>query len=215
MAGMSGLPIASNELHGRTVGQAAADLWNNLFADNASTFTIEVESKGVAVVSAIFAKPIGNWIDIALELGELFSQLRAAPDGAAFELATLLSAPHSPTDESRLYFPVYAKPKYFVDSAFNKNPFPQELKQSQVASLLKLINDLASKDRHRRLHVIGVTPTDIGGHIEIGSPGRITFTEAIPCNFFEGTIEISADRIREHHGRKTQGRCSLDTGDTR
>lgn len=191
-------------------GRKFMETWGTFVNDKPCTIRAYEESKGTTVVVAEFEGGIDPdfGIDLALELGEFFYQLRAALDAATFKFASLISAPHPPANETTLEFPIYPSPKKFQNSAFNREPFPNDLKvwvesiqpynASKTADkpyfainkFLSVIHDCARKDRHRHLHVVAAYPTSMTGEIILDGPGNITFTEAIPCNFLENKFEF-------------------------
>ena len=209
LAGMSGLSESFARIdRAHRHGQAAINLWEGLLKDNSGTSHIRQESNLIAVASISFAKPFGDSTPIALEIGEFFYQLRAALDGAIYKFASELNAPHAPADEEHLYFPIVKSQKAFKKSAFNANPFPQELKdwvesiqpynignvsdtlQRSAAHWLGQLNSFCNIDKHRRLHVVAMGPGEITGHFLPPLGCEITFTEGINANFFEGEFEF-------------------------
>jgi len=199
--------------------------WSTFVHDKPCTIRADHKGNGTAVITAVFEGGIEAdfGLGLSLELGEFFYQLRAALDGATFKLASLLSAPHPPPNETTLEFPIYPTTSKFNQSAFCKQPFSDEFK-AWVESIqpynahkttdkpyrginhaLSLLHDCARKDRHRQLHVVAALPTTIKGHFVISPPGRITFTEMIPCNFLEDKFEF----LRFGFDRVTDGDIDL------
>ncbi|HEY1903816.1 MAG TPA: hypothetical protein VGG56_15390 [Terracidiphilus sp.] len=215
--------IARAHIH----GQAAADIWNGLFVDNAYSIDTRVERDGVAVVKAVFSKPFGDGVNISLELGEMFYQLRAALDNATYKLAAFLRTPHPPANERHLYFPICSAQRSFEDSSFNANPFPDEFKawiksiqpchigkltdplQIYLGKVIESLNSFANSDRHRRVHIAGIVPSNIEGYIELAKPGRITFTEPMDTNFFEGKFELFRFGFEDIPNNKVQIKADL------
>jgi hypothetical protein len=165
--------------------------WNSLGQQDSYTMEIEMESNRVGVIKATTHKLLAN--DLALELGEMFYQLRAALDGAIWQ-AVRICGGSEPTEKlNRLEFPICAKPKYFNDSVIHKHPFPKKLllwlesiqpyasekglddPDCGLGYTLSILHDCARKDRHRKLHVVAAFPTI--AHLEF-TPINVTITSA-------------------------------------
>jgi hypothetical protein len=141
--------------------------------------------------------------DIALELGELFYQLRAALDAAVYQVAVMQHGSEPPPDENRIEFPICPTPEAFNRNPINKPPFPQPLrdwletiqpyntaktealKYSALNRKLEIVHDCARKDRHRRLHIVAAVPTALDWEFKIEGPGHVTFVNPLPANFLE------------------------------
>jgi hypothetical protein len=147
-------------------------------------------------------------IDLSMELGEFFYQLRAALDNAIFEAAELQIGNRLAKYEERLYFPIYIKGSTFENSAFCEIPFPDKLKTwiksiqpytvyeavTPIANSwiegLRILNDCARKDRHRRLHVVAAVVTEMGGRLGIPPTARIKSVTPLVCNLLENETKF-------------------------
>ena len=153
---------------------------------------------------------------LALELGELAYQLRAALDGLIWDTVTHMQGFEPPTDEAnRLEFPILnGKVRHFDNCGLQKFPFPHRLKgwleSIQPGSLEKPIGDpdrglkttledvhnLARLDRHRRLRTIAAILADLSLSIETKPPGgKIVAHEALACDLLNGQNEIVRCRV--------------------
>ena len=190
-------------------GQAAINFWLDLFKDNPSSAIVDEQGYGVAVISAVFSKPLGDSIPISIELGEFLYQLRAALDSAVFELASHLRRPAPPIKESRLYFPIFEKASYFESSSFNANFFPNEmkswvesiqpyntevlsdLKQKSLSQWLFILHQMCNIDKHRRLHLAAIWPgKELIGSLSLPEGSDSVRIEGIQSNFLEGKFEF-------------------------
>lgn len=104
---------------------------------------------------------------IALEFGEYLYNLRAALDHLAYTLAVFDSKQDPPPREDAIQFPIYdtkdgfQRNEYRIEALSEKHrewiesvqPYMGE--NGPVHYLLHWLNDLARKDRHRQLHVMG------------------------------------------------------------
>ena len=146
--------------------------------------------------------------DFSLELGEFFYQLRAALDGAVYQATVIEHGSDPPPDENRIEFPLYPSPDKFNNSAANKGPLPNDFKSwfqsiqpytvgkppyagdTLLAYRLKTLHDCARKDRHRRLHVLAVVPTEVNWEFEGLGDVVITSIHPLPANFLEDECEF-------------------------
>jgi hypothetical protein len=146
--------------------------------------------------------------NVAIELGELFYQLRAALDALIFKATETESFPNAPASEDRIEFPIYpADNGKFESSAVYKGPLPKELKDwlkaiqpynaakssnpwvVEVGRRLGLLHDCARKDRHRRLHVIAAVPTAMQWSFNV-SNGAITHERQLNADFLKHQTEF-------------------------
>jgi len=181
--------------------------WTALVDPEAYQIVIEMNgdwTRGIARVVTSKPRPKN---DLALELGEMFYQLRAALDAAIYQTAILSGGFADATDEGRVEFPICPVPDNFKRNPINKAPFPKELrdwlesiqpynvaKASDPAFVrgLQLLHDCARKDRHRRLHVVVAIPADTRLEFSVTPPGRITAVQPLAANFLENETEFLA-----------------------
>ena len=157
--------------------EVGAKLWNDAIPHKAHTPIVKVHADGTGSVHVSTADA-DLMIQISIEFGEMFYQLRAALDACIYECAVLESGKNPPPNETALQFPICPTRKHFKDAARNIAPLPVELKRlvefvqpynaPEVADDMKvesiqrtlfILNEWARIDRHRRLHVIGIIPT--------------------------------------------------------
>jgi hypothetical protein len=147
--------------------------------------------------SIVRAEPTPTMIEkvrtntLAIELGEMAYQLRAALDGLIWETITIFNGAEPAPDAdgvNRLEFPILnGKNADFKKCAFYKFPFPNELRDwlesiqpgsaekpvgdpyRGLKTTLEDIHDLARHDRHRRLRVVGAVPREINFRVDATS----------------------------------------------
>jgi hypothetical protein len=83
--------------------QAFQDEWNGVRNENSHTLSVKVDNDGTGLFRAILLRPIK---DLALILGEVFYQLRAALDGAVYISAVIYNGGQLPANESQWEFPI-------------------------------------------------------------------------------------------------------------
>ncbi len=199
-------------------GKALTKLWDGFNTNEAYTTSVDIKDDGTGEV---FITPRQrDWVvPFSLEFGELIYQLRAALDACIYESAVLKSGQDPPPDEDALQFPIQTTPKKFKNASRQIAPLADECRafiesiqpyqttfvnanvsdrQWFINRGLGMLNDLAKKDRHRRLHVLGSVPT--GGEIRFGFPEASGMS--VEYASFEGTdilehkSKIGAFRIR-------------------
>jgi hypothetical protein len=179
-----------------------ATQWAAVMKGDAYRVVLQDEGNGTWVAEAVFNIPTEH--DLALELGEFAYQLRSALDGAVWQAVTILERAEPTTDVNRLEFPISESVEKFKQNSIHKHLFPTELKNwldsiqiynaekpldhpdRGLEVTLNTLHDLARKDRHRRLRIVAAVPTEINYQIDFEPGGRVTFEEALRCNFLEG-----------------------------
>jgi hypothetical protein len=181
-----------------------ADGWNTAIDEKGYTVSVETDGRS-GVLRAIRSKHLE--VDLSLELGEFFYQLRSALDNAVFEAAELQIGADVAKYEDRLYFPIHTKPSGFKDSTFSQIAFPDELKR-WVESIqpynispsatppdgwmvgLRILNDCARKDRHRRLHAVVGVATQMTGRLIVPTTANVKSVTPLPTNLLEGETKF-------------------------
>jgi hypothetical protein len=153
-----------------------AKLWNEAGeAERLYDVIVYMEDDGTGRISLTPTYSEDFMNEISLELGELLYQLRAALDGCIYKAAIIDSGQDPPPNEENLEFPVCFSDDHFQAKSLKIAPLKQErrdiVKAVQPYNILetltpelmiysfnrniKMLNDWARKDRHRRLHVAG------------------------------------------------------------
>lgn len=146
--------------------------------------TVDDEGEGEIWVRAAENFPAEQ---LSLYLGELLYQLRAALDSLVYELAILDSGKDPPPKAKGLEFLIRASESSFEDAAWKIKPLSDQHRdmihsiqpydvgergegEEVVAEVLKELNDLARKDRHRGLRVVASWVSNLNPKIEHLSP---------------------------------------------
>lgn len=149
-----------------------AELWNGfLERDEPYEIHVHVEDDGrgsIDVFPSEYEPPPLE--EISLVFGELLYQLRAALDSLVYELAIIDSGQDPPPDADKLEFPIRSSERSFEQVAWKIAPLSKHHRlligriqpypvQEQTEAMkfmgqaLKVLNDWARVDRHRRLHI--------------------------------------------------------------
>lgn len=148
-----------------------ADIWSRFLKEDEPYYpvvSIDHDGKGDIWVRAAENFP-GE--QLSLYLGELLYQLRAALDSLVYELAILDSGKDPPPKAEGLEFLIRSSESSFDDAAWKIKPLSELHRgmihsiqpydvgergegEEVVAGVLKELNDLARKDRHRGLRVV-------------------------------------------------------------
>jgi hypothetical protein len=153
-----------------------AKLWNEATeSERLYNIVVYMENDGTGCISLKPTYSESFVHEISLELGEFLYQLRAALDACIYKAAIIDSGQNPPPDHERLEFPVCFSEEHFQANAAKIAPLKQKrrdiVKAVQPYTVLKtltpelmiysfnrnikMLNDWARKDRHRRLHVAG------------------------------------------------------------
>jgi len=189
-----------------THANAFKSIWKATVNPETYETVIEMNSDWTVGVAKFVHAPLPE-NDLALELGEMFYQLRAALDAAVYKVSVHSHGFDPPPKETRVEFPIYTEKERFEKSPTYKPPFPKEIRdwletiqpynitkattleeQGLIVSL-HLLHDCARKDRHRKLHVIAAVPTSFNYRI-ITTHGRVTSWQALEANLLEGKNEF-------------------------
>lgn len=160
------------------------------------------------VVSLVPQKAL--YTRLPLVLGEFFYQLRAALDGAMWASYQKLGSSTGKLKEEALYFPLCKTSAGLKKATFNSIPLPNQLKSwiesiqpcnasnlpigsegERLARSLQLIDDIATKDRHRALQLIGTVISSNTALVEVSAPAAVTYIRNLEANPLEGQYEIA------------------------
>ena len=150
-------------------GRDMSNLWSAFLEDDPYSPHVEVEDDGTGRLWIVPQRSLPK--AFSLMLGEVLYQLRAALDASVYSAAILDSGQAPPPDAEKLEFPICSSQRKFKDAAWKIRPLAQQRRaiiesvqpynaaqarpnERAVNDYLGLLNDLARRDRHRRLHVI-------------------------------------------------------------
>ena len=157
-------------------GKALANLWNSIPPGDFFGVRAKADQHGFGKVLIVGVKPVPD--EFSLLLGELLYQLRSALDACVYQATIYATGKNPPADENKLEFPltfdasefpnlakrrISALPQNVQDGVERVQPYntptlpPEEMVENLNRSL-GILNDLARKDRHRKLHVVGAWP---------------------------------------------------------
>ncbi len=154
-------------------------LWNGLSKDFLLTPKPRVDPTGYG---QLVASEVGILPDeMSLLLGEQLYQLRSALDACIYQATIYATGENPPPNEGALEFPITDDPEEWPKlerrrlaalpdeirksikkiQPFQSAQLPPEQKAHSIGWFLGILHDLARKDRHRQLHIVGSWPIDI------------------------------------------------------
>ncbi|MEI2702579.1 MAG: hypothetical protein V9E83_09290 [Baekduia sp.] len=151
--------------------------------------------------------------ELALELGEMLYQLRAALDSLVYECAIALSGQDPPPGADRLEFPIHSSERAFTNSPqkiaplgthhklwiWQIQPLRDDYETEGLAltsEVLRTINDLARKDRHRGLRVVGSWASEAAPLLDLPSGCSIEWMEVNDGGLLEANDIIARFQLR-------------------
>lgn len=154
-------------------------LWNEIPTDFLCTLETKIDSHGHG---ELVATKVGEVPDeLSLVLGEHLYQLRSALDACIYQAAVYATGKNPPQNENGLEFPITSDPREWPKLARRRlaelpagvqkgiesvQPYhslslsPEDM-VSSIGRSIGILNDLARKDRHRQLHVVGSWPLEV------------------------------------------------------
>lgn len=155
----------------RSHSEAFYRVWKVFLKSKPYRFLIDVELSGEG---RYYVKRVKRLPQSApLHLGEMLYQLRAALDSFIYDATVLDTGQDPPPDEDKPEFPICRSQAGFDGSHLKIAPLRQPVKNAieklqtynapaepdpdtrRVIDGLAMLNDLARRDRHRRIHVVG------------------------------------------------------------
>lgn len=153
-----------------------ARFWNSIPTEELCSFWPRIDPDGNGSIRAVGIKPVPD--EFSLRLGEMLYQLRSALDACIYQATVYATKSDPPAKEESLEFPITNDPDEFPRLAkrrlwglpqevkdgiervqpYNAPSLPPEEMVNNINRCLGILNDLARKDRHRRLHVVGSLP---------------------------------------------------------
>jgi hypothetical protein len=189
-----------------THAEAFDSIWKSLINPKSYETSIEVNADWTEGTARFVHAPIPE-NNLALELGEMFYQLRASLDALVYKASVIAEKIDPPADQNRVEFPICAEPDRFKKSTINNSPFPQKIRDwiesiqpynaakttnpelLAISTMLVLLHDCARKDRHRKLHIVAAVPTSVECGFDT-YPGRVVSCHVVEGNLFEGKDEF-------------------------
>lgn len=182
----------------------AARLWADYLDRDPFHVSLSMDEDGVGVVSIeVDEQPP---LAMALSLGEYFYNLRAALDGAVYDAAVADTGKDPPPEAGRLQFPVATTREAFGRARSQIEPLSVENKRSIEScqpyrspeprgTALYWVNEMARKDRHRHLHLLGAWV--VQAKIEVDAPpgAVVVFEHADPRGFVRDASTVARFRV--------------------
>lgn len=180
-------------------GERLAQLWNNLPTQYLCTpKAMKMDADGNCVLIATNVGHIPD--DLPLLLGEMLYQLRSALDACIYEATIYATKQDPPPDEGKLEFPITTDPNEWSSLAkrrlsalpthiqdaiervqpYNNQTLPPEETIRSINRSLGILHDLARKDRHRKLHVVGSWPLDMEPIFQLPDGASVDSVEVLP-----------------------------------
>lgn len=191
-----------------------ARLWNSIPAGELCSFLPRIDPQGNGSIRAVRVKPIPD--EFSLRLGEMLYQLRSALDACVYQAAVLTTKSDPPPKETGLEFPItndrdefpkLAKrrlgglPPDLVSEIEKVQPYniptnlPQKKLISNINRCLGILNDLARKDRHRKLHIVGSAPLRFEPLFSLPDGVRVVDVQTNASTLLEEQAEIATFKL--------------------
>ena len=199
---------------------SCAAQWNNLPVEDLYRISLKIDPNGNGRVRVSRNKPIPE--ETSLLLGEALYQLRSALDACVYQASIYTSGKNPPPDEIKLEFPFCANRDEFPKLAKRRlSSLPQkvqdEIEQMQpyntpslpaedlirnVNRTLGILNDLARKDRHRTLHVVGSWITEVQPEFDLPDGVKLTSLSRAMGGFLSDWSDVATFKLTGFHGRR-------------
>jgi hypothetical protein len=157
-------------------GKSLALFWNSIPAEDFFGVKANADRDGRGTIRVVRVGVIRE--DFSLLLGEMLYQLRSGLDACIYQATIYATGKNPPPDDSQLEFPLCPNQPEFLKQAkrrlsalpqniqneierlqpYNTPSLPPEDMIKDLNRSLAILHDLARKDRHRRLHVVGAWP---------------------------------------------------------
>ncbi len=198
--------------------QFVIDQWKSLHENNRPKTSLKDKGDGRHII-CVTSPSIPS--SLALELGEVLYQIRAALDNAVYASCVCDCTNDFTKYERDIGFPVCATPKSFKDRVEHKcldkkriqilrtiQPFytdnmPNEFKFRCYSWAFHVLNEWAKIDRHRRLHVLTAAFFDPSISFTFGKQVVIANPTLYKIQFLEGETDIGELTIINPHGTPT------------
>lgn len=170
-----------------------ADAWNNFDVGGLHGVSLSIESDGTGELNVRQLEPLPQALEVSL--GEYLYQLRAALDGAVYASAIEDSGQDPPPKVSSIEFPICDSSndwpkqsrkianlnpgrKRFIEAVqpFTEPSIDASLRIGNANRALRILNDLARIDRHRRPHTFVTTVSTTAAVLEL--PRGVTVRSA-------------------------------------
>ncbi len=209
--------------------EAFANAWNQMSEEHyLYGSSIDIKHDGTGSLSVFPARDIPNIL--ALELGEMLYQYRAALDACIYASAVSESGKNPPPNEDKLEWPFTWSDDHFDSASGKIAPLPDDLKAviksvqpykvpknlapeeltKDLGWILKILNDWARKDRHRRLHLVASWVSNIQPLFRFPNGVSLKSIEVRSEGFLERQTEIATFTLAGYsEGMKVEANPNL------
>lgn len=205
-------------------------MWNALPAEEVFGVKAKINSDGHGVIHLTSVMPFPD--NFPLVLGEMLYQLRSALDACIYQGAVYASHKTPPPDENKLEFPITSDAAGFAKLAKQKmSPLPQKIQNAiekiqpyhipsvppeemvkDIGRSLGILNDLARKDRHRKLHLAGPIPIKLKPTLMLPPGVKMTSMKIMEPKVLESNTILASFELKGFvMGMKTTANPGLVT----
>lgn len=188
-------------------GERLAQLWNDLPTGYLCTPKARADADGNGVLIATNVGSIPD--ELPLLLGELLYQLRSALDACIYQATVYATKLDPPPDEGKLEFPITTDPNKWPNlvkrrlsalpapiqdaiervQPYNNQSLPPAEMVKSINRSLGILHDLARKDRHRKLPVVGSWPLNMKPDFLLPDGVIVDSLEVLPPSILQdGTV---------------------------
>lgn len=192
----------------KTHNEAAVNEWNAYLGREPYDARLIVQSDGHCTLWIEEIEPVPPLLSVLF--GEWAYNLRAALDYCAYAVAVWDSGGlDPPPNHARIQFPIYSdEPSFLREKDRIKKLSEKHRKMLEAiqpyhglygprGTVLYWINQLARIDRHRRLHVVGMTPAESFPLVRVPEGSTVTFEDVEP-SFVEGEAVVARFQVSPH-----------------
>lgn len=196
-------------MHGETLARD----WNAIPDEDLYTVKPAIDPTGYGQIRLVANKPVPE--EFSLRLGEMLYHLRSALDAAIYQAAAYTTGKNPPPDENKLEFPICTNPADFPSLAKRKmSVLPQNVQdriekvqpynvrcvkpEEMVTNLnrsLGILNELARKDRHRTLHVIGAWAHKLAPQFVLPDGVTLSKLDVMPNGYIGGETVLATFQL--------------------
>jgi hypothetical protein len=190
-------------------GERLAQLWNAVPSGRLCTPRVLVGPNGYGHLMATRVGEVPD--ELPLLLGEMLYQLRSALDACIYQATAYATNQDTPPDEGKLEFPITndpdewpklakrrlsALPQAIQDGIERAQPYHDQFPSTEeliksVGRSLGILNELARKDRHRKLHVVGSWPININPYFVLPPGAVVDMLEIMPPSILKEATVIA------------------------
>ncbi|PZR61811.1 MAG: hypothetical protein DLM71_07800 [Chloroflexi bacterium] len=185
--------------------EAAAKAWSDFLDEEPYDTRLEIEADGYGMLRVEQYIPVPSVV--AIEFGEYLYNLRAVLDYCVYAVAVCDTTQDPPPGEDLLQFPIYDNETSYRRNEYRLKPLSEKHRRWLKAvqpyigpdqpdySGLYWLNDLARRDRHRTLHVVGAYLAEATSMIWAPKADAILIEDQPPFAFIEREAVVARFQI--------------------